>query len=294
MENCRLCPRNCGTNRSIGQTGFCGSDDKVKIARADLHFWEEPCISGENGSGTVFFSHCNMKCVFCQNYRISTDNQGKTITIDELSDIFLMLEEKGANNINLVTPTHYVPQIISAIELSKKNGLSLPFLYNSSGYETKETIQMLKGYIDIYLPDLKYFNNKYAVRYSSAPDYFEKASTAISEMVNQAGECLFNNDGIIQKGVIVRHLMLPGLLFDSKKILDYLHNTYKNKIYISIMSQYTPLDTIPDCFPELKRNLPLGHYEALVNYAIELGIENAYIQEGDSAKESFIPDFYTE
>lgn len=294
MKNCGICPRNCRINRSIGETGFCKSDDKIKIARADLHFWEEPCISGKNGSGTVFFSHCNMKCVFCQNYKISTENQGKIINENELADIFLELQEKGANNINLVTPTHYVPQIIRALITAKASGLCIPILYNTSGYENKDTIKMLDGYIDIYLPDFKYFDNKYAKKYSMAPDYFEKASLALSEMVKQVGECEFDQNGIIKKGVIVRHLMLPGLLFDSKKVIDFLYKTYKDKIYISIMSQYTPLDTVPDKFPELKRNLPKGHYDALVNYAAELGIINAYIQEGESAKESFIPEFYND
>lgn len=294
MKNCRICPRNCGIDRTSGGVGFCKSDEKIKIARADLHFWEEPCISGEKGSGTVFFSHCNMKCVFCQNYTISTQNSGKVITINELCNIFLMLQEKGANNINLVTPTHYVPQIITALDMAKKKGLSLPILYNSSGYESAETIKMLDGYIDIYMPDFKYFNNKYAKKYSSAPDYFNIASIALSEMVQQIGKCEFDSNGIMKKGIIVRHLMLPGLLFDSKKIIDYLYKTYKNDIYISIMSQYTPLDTIPDSYPELKRNLPNGHYDALVEYALNLGVENAFIQEGESAKESFIPEFYSE
>lgn len=292
MECCNLCPRMCEKNRSAGETGFCKSDDKIKIARADLHFWEEPCISGSNGSGTVFFSHCNMKCVFCQNYNISTKNQGKIISEKELSEIFIMLQEKGANNINLVTPTHYVPQIIRALDTAKASGLKLPVLYNTSGYENTETIKMLDGYIDIYLPDLKYFDNKYAKKYSSCPDYFEKASTAINEMFSQVGKCKFDKNGLIKKGVIVRHLMLPGLLFDSKKVIDYLYSTYKDSVYLSIMSQYTPLSTIPDSFPELKRNLPKGHYDALIEYAAGLGVKNAYIQSGESAKESFIPEFY--
>jgi len=294
LKNCKLCPRNCGVDRTSGETGFCKIDDKIKIARADLHFWEEPCISGETGSGTVFFSHCNMKCAFCQNYRISTENQGKIITQAQLCDTFLMLQQKGANNINLVTPTHYVPQIIEALKLAKAKGLSLPVVYNSSGYENVDTIKMLEGYVDVYLPDFKYYDNKYAIKYSSSPDYFEKASAAIFQMVKQTGSCCFDENGLIKSGVIVRHLMLPGLLFDSKKIIDYLYTNFGDKIYISIMSQYTPLDTISDKFPELKRNLPKGHYEALVNYAQDIGIVNAYIQEGDSAMESFIPEFYSD
>lgn len=294
MDNCTLCPRNCGVSRSSGEVGFCKCDDKIKIARADLHYWEEPCISGKNGSGTVFFSHCNMKCVFCQNYKISTQNQGKTVSIDELSRLFLDLQEKGAHNINLVTPTHYIPQIVHSLDIAKKNGLYIPIVYNTSGYEKIESLRMLEGYIDIYLPDFKYFDNKYSMKYSSAPDYFKVASSALSEMTRQIGNIEFDKSGLMTKGVIVRHLMLPGLLFDSKKVIDYLYSTYKDSIYISIMSQYTPLHTIPDNFHELKRNLPEGHYDALINYAVELGIENAFTQDGASAKESFIPDFYDE
>jgi len=294
MEKCMLCPRNCGVSRYKGETGFCNCDDKLKIARADLHYWEEPCISGKNGSGTVFFSHCNMKCVFCQNYNISTRNQGKIISISGLSRIFLELEEKGAHNINLVTPTHYIPMIIQALDMAKTSGLSIPVVYNTSGYEKVESLKLLEGYVDIYLPDFKYFDNKYALKYSSAPDYFQVASAALSEMTRQVGLPKFTKDGLMKKGVIVRHLMLPGLLFDSKKIIDYLYSTYKDSIYISIMSQYTPLDTVPDKFPELKRTLPKGHYDSLVDYAVDLGIKNAFIQDGASAKESFIPEFYTE
>ena len=294
MENCRICPRSCGVSRSRGEIGFCECNDKVKIARADLHYWEEPCISGKNGSGTVFFSHCNMKCVFCQNYQISTRNRGKTVSVNELSRKFLELQARGAHNINLVTPTHYIPQIIQALDTAKRNGLSIPVVYNTGGYERVESLRLLEGYVDIYLPDFKYYDNKYSMKYSSAPDYFKVAASALSEMTRQAGTMEFNKEGLMTKGVIVRHLMLPGLLFDSKKVIDYLYSTYKDSIYISIMSQYTPLDTIPAVFPELKRTLPEGHYDALIDYAVNLGIKNAFIQDGASAKESFIPDFYTE
>ncbi len=291
LKNCTLCPRKCGIDRTSGKSGFCGADDRIKIARAALHFWEEPCISGKNGSGTVFFSHCTMKCVYCQNYKISTGGSGRYVTAEELADIFLDLQAEGANNINLVTPTHYAAGVVSALDIAKKRGLTLPVLYNTSGYENAEMIKMLEGYVDIYLPDLKYFDDKYAVKYSSAKDYFKVASGAIEEMYRQTGECRFDENGIIEKGVIVRHLMLPGLLFDTKKVLDYLHSTFKNNIYISIMSQYTPLDTVPDEFPELKRRLNPEHYEAMLDYAEKIGIENAFIQEGSSASESFIPDF---
>ncbi|MDD6214354.1 MAG: radical SAM protein [Firmicutes bacterium] len=292
LKNCRLCPRNCGVNRQSGKIGFCGSNSRIKIARAALHFWEEPCISGKSGSGAIFFSHCTLKCVFCQNYGISTQNHGKYISESDLSDIFLHLQDQGANNINLVTPTHYVPQIINALCTARKNGLQIPIVYNTSGFEKPETIRLLSNYIDVYLPDLKYFDDRYAVKYSNAADYFKTASAAIAEMYRQTGPCVFDESGIIQKGVIVRHLMLPGLLFDTKKIIDYLHSEYGNNIFMSIMSQYTPLDTVPNKFPELKRKLSKKHYAAILDYAAGLGIENAFIQEGDPASESFIPDFY--
>lgn len=294
LSSCTLCPRHCGIDRKSGNFGFCGADDTIKIARCALHFWEEPCISGERGSGTVFFSHCSMKCVYCQNYKISKLGIGKTISINELADSFLYLAKEGANNINLVTPTHYVPQIIEAVNIAKNKGLNLPIIYNSSGYETVDTIKMLKGIVDVYLPDMKYFDDQYAVRYSSAPNYFKTASHAISEMFAQVGKCVFNEKGIIKKGVIVRHLMLPHLLFDSKKIIDYLHTTYGDDIFLSIMNQYTPTSNISENFPELKEKISEEYYNSLIDYALKIGVKNAYIQEGDTAKESFIPEFFGE
>ncbi|MBV1821389.1 radical SAM protein, partial [Bacteroidales bacterium MSK.15.36] len=233
LNQCRLCPRECNVNRLKGEVGYCGASEKLMVSRAALHFWEEPCVSGENGSGTVFFSNCNLKCVFCQNHCISQENLGIEISIERLSEIFLELEENGANNINLVTPTHYVPQIIEALKLSKASGLNIPILYNSNGYDSLDTLKALDGYIDVYLPDLKYYNSKYSLKYSMAKDYFEKASIAIEEMYRQVGKPVFDENGIIKKGVIIRHLMLPGLLFDSKKILDYIHKTFGNNVYIS-------------------------------------------------------------
>ncbi len=290
LEHCELCPRKCGVNRSVGEVGFCGADNKLKIARADLHFWEEPCISGENGSGTVFFSCCNMKCVFCQNYCISTENKGKNVTCEELSEAFIKLQEKGANNINLVTPTHFVPQIIESLDIAKEKGLTLPVVYNCGGYEKVETIKKLSGYVDVYMPDMKYFSDKYAVKFSDAPNYFDTAKAALEEMFRQVGKPVFDENGIMQKGVIVRHMMLPGLLFDTKKIIDYLYNTYKDDIYISIMSQYTPMPNVKN-IPELDRKISEKQYETMVDYALDLGVKNAFIQEGSSATESFIPDF---
>ncbi len=292
LKSCTLCPRACGIDRTSEQTGYCKADDRIKIAKAYLHQWEEPPISGTNGSGTVFFSHCNMGCVFCQNYKISSLNQGKYVTVNELCDVFLDLEKQKAHNINLVTPTHYIPQIADALILSKDKGLKIPVLYNCGGYENVEALKMLDGLIDIYMPDMKYFDDKYAVKYSNAPHYFEYAKKAIDEMYRQVGKNEFNKD-IMTKGVIVRHMMLPGLLFDSKKILDYLYSKYGDNIYISIMSQYTPMPNAKN-YPEINKIVSKKYYETLVNCAVELGIKNAFIQNGTSVGESFIPDFYNE
>lgn len=290
LENCSLCPRNCGVNRLSEKRGFCGAGDKIRVARAALHYWEEPCISGNIGSGTVFFSYCTLKCVFCQNHNISQCSFGKEISIDRLGEIFIELQEKGALNINLVTPTHYVPQIIEAIRLGRNKGLNIPIIYNSSGYEKVETIKLLKGYIDVYLPDMKYFDSKYSVKYSKAKDYFLYAKESIDEMINQVGNVEFDENGIIKKGVIIRHLMLPGLLFDSKKIVDYIHKTYGNKVYISLMNQYTPLEHVKE-YPEINKPLNQKHYEALIDYSLDIGVEKGFIQEEGTAKESFIPLF---
>ena len=290
LEKCMLCPRNCQVDRKQGEKGFCHAGYDPRIARAALHFWEEPCISGSKGSGAVFFSHCSLKCVFCQNYEISQQDAGREVTIEQLGGIFLDLQKQGAHNINLVTPTHYVPQIIEALKLAKSKNLKIPIVYNSSGYETVQTIKLLQNFVDIYLPDLKYFDSKYSERYSQAPEYFYIASKAIDEMVSQVGPPVFDHNGLMKKGVIVRHLMLPGLLFDSKKIVDHLRKTYGNRIYLSIMNQYTPLKNISG-YPEIDRTLPSAHYESFVQYAIRQGIGNAFIQEGDTAKESFIPSF---
>lgn len=287
---CLLCPRKCGIDRNF-ETGFCRAGNKVKIARAALHFWEEPCISGESGSGTVFFSHCTLKCVYCQNQKISTGGSGYYVTERELADIFIDLQNRGANNINLVTPTHYVPQIINALDIAKENGLTLPILYNCGGYESTEIIKMLDGYIDIYMPDMKYFDDKYAIKYSSAPNYFKTAAAALNEMYSQVGDAEFDENGIMKKGMLVRHLMLPHLLFDTKKIMDYLRKTYGDKIYISLMNQYTPMPAVEN-IPELNQKLNPKQYETMIEYCIEHEMENVFIQEGETASESFIPEFY--
>lgn len=292
LNNCTLCPRFCKINRNKNELGFCKIGKDLFVARAALHYWEEPIISGEKGSGTVFFSGCNLKCVFCQNYKISNNNFGKRISINRLSEIFLELQEQGANNINLVTPTHFVSQIIEALKIAKKNGLFIPIVYNSSGYENVDTIKLLQGYIDIYLPDFKYFDNKYALKYSKCNNYFEHASSAIDEMIKQVGKPQFNEKGILIKGVIVRHMLLPGLLEDSKKIIHYLVDKYNNDIFISIMNQYTPTNNL-DKYNEINRTVSNTEYEALIDYAMDLGIQNGFMQEGETQKTSFIPEFDT-
>lgn len=286
---CNLCPRKCNIDRNVHK-GYCRVGDTLKVSRAALHMWEEPCISGTNGSGTVFFTGCNLRCVYCQNQTISNGENGKEITVDRLSEIFLDLQTKGAHNINLVTPTHYVDLIIKAIGMARKNGLGIPIVYNCGGYESVDTLVKLKGYIDVYMPDFKYFDDALAVKYSNAPNYVNIAKAAIEEMFSQVGENEFDNDGMMTKGVLVRHLILPGQSSDSKKILHYLYNAYKNSIYISIMSQYTPMKHF-DEFPELNRRIYNKEYNRVIDYAIELGIENAFIQEGKASLKSFIPDF---
>lgn len=287
---CNICPRRCGADRENGSLGFCGASNKIRIARAALHFWEEPCLSGKNGAGTVFFSHCNMKCVYCQNYRISTRGAGHEVSIGELAEIFLDLQSRGANNIDLVTPTHYALDIAEAVKKAKNSGLHIPVLYNCGGYESVETLKRLEGLIDIYMPDMKYYRDKYAMKYSSAPKYFETACAALEEMYRQTGAVVLDKNGIMQSGVIVRHMMLPGLMLDTKKIMDYLFDTYGNNIYISLMSQYTPLKNV-ERFPELNRKIDMKKYNSIVDYCMNRGMENVFIQEGSAAKESFIPCF---
>lgn len=288
---CRLCPRECNADRANGETGYCGETAQLRVARAALHMWEEPCISGETGSGTVFFTGCPLKCVFCQNNSIAGNQTGKTLTTKRLAEIFLELQAKNACNINLVTPTHFVPQIAEALKLAKTKGLSIPIVYNTGSYEKVSTLRLLDGLVDIYLPDLKYASSRLGERYSNAPDYFEVATAAIGEMFRQTGKPVIDEaTGLMKRGIIVRHLMLPKRLSDSKKVVKYLYETYGNDIYVSVMNQYTPMRTFPD-MPELNRRIFHKEYNALVDYCIELGIENGFIQEGDVASESFIPPF---
>lgn len=295
MSECMLCPRKCGADRSGGKAGYCGETDCVRLARAALHMWEEPCISGEKGSGTVFFTGCALRCVYCQNHEIAAGAVGKAVSIGRLSEIFLELQAKSANNINLVTPSHFVPQIIEALKRAKRDGLRIPVVYNTSGYENVSTLQMLEGYVDVYLPDFKYSDREHAKRYSGAADYPQKAEAALAEMVRQTGPPQFDGHGMMKKGVIVRHLLLPGCLEDAKRIVHYLYKTYGNQIYMSLMNQYTPLDSLDkEKYPEIARKVSDRAYDSLVNYAIELGVEQAFIQEGDTAEESFIPPFTLE
>lgn len=286
--NCNLCPRNCNINR-YETLGFCMAPPKIKIAKADLFFYEEPCISGNNGSGAIFFSHCNLKCIFCQNYEISTNNIGKEITIDKFSDIMINLQNKGALNINLVTPTMYIPLIKKGIIKAKEKGLNIPIIYNTSGYENVEALKILDGLIDVYLPDFKYYNDNLAYKYSNIKNYKETVKNAIDEMYRQTGKITFDKNGIIKKGVIVRHLMLPNMEDDSKKIIEYLYKKYKDNIFLSIMNQYTVIKPLK--YKELNKTIEKKVYDDVINYAYDLGIRNAYIQEGRTQKKSFIPDF---
>lgn len=290
MSACTLCPRECHVDRSSGKKGFCGMDGTIYLARAALHMWEEPCISGTKGSGAVFFSGCGLRCCFCQNHDIAIGSRGLAVSVERLGEIFLELKEKGAANINLVTGAHYVPQIIEALKLARMQGMDLPVVYNSSGYEKLETLKLLEGYVDIYLPDLKYMEPDLAQKFSHAPDYVERAKAAIKEMVRQSGSCQFGEDGYIRRGTIVRHLILPGHTKNSRKVLRYLHETYGEDIYISIMNQYTPVREFGE-FKELNRKVTKREYEKVLDAAVEMGIQNGFIQEGETASESFIPEF---
>lgn len=289
-EDCLLCPRKCGINRRTGQTGVCGVSSEIKVARAALHYWEEPCISGKKGSGAVFFSGCSLHCVFCQNREISDGKAGKVISKERLSDIFMELAVKGANNINLVTPGQYIPDIVWAVNDAKSRGMKLPIIYNTSGYENVTELKLLEGIVDVYLPDFKYMDSSLSAMYSRAKDYPSVAKQALSEMVRQQPDVVIDDaTGLIQKGVIVRQLLLPGHVNDAKAVLKYLYDTYHDHVYISMMSQFTPI-ALKD-YPEINRTVTRREYERLIDYALKIGITNAFIQEGDVAKDSFIPAF---
>lgn len=288
-SSCTLCPRKCKINRN-GKKGFCGETEELRVGRASLHMWEEPCISGEKGSGTVFFAGCSLKCCYCQNYKLSRGEAGVAITTEKLADTFLDLKNRGAHNINLVTAEHFAPHIKDAVRIARENGLDIPVILNSSGYVTVETLELLKDTVDVFLVDFKYMDKELAKKYSLAEDYPVAAKKAIEKMTQIAGEPVFDSNGILQKGVIVRHLCLPGCTEDSMDVIKYIFDTYGDSVVLSIMSQYTPVGMC-DLFPELKRRLSEDEHESVIDYCIDIGIENAYIQEGESASESFIPSF---
>ena len=288
LKNCSLCPRRCLVNRYL-EKGYCGASNKIKLAYYSLHMWEEPVISGDNGSGTIFFSHCNLRCLYCQNKKISIDGYGKYITNKRLGEIMLELQDKNAHNINLVTPTHYVPQIASVLHKLKNKELKIPVVYNTSSYENVGTLMMMKGLVDIYLADLKYYDDELAIKYSGCHDYCETATMAIDEMYRQVGSCELDDNGMMKKGLIVRVLILPGHIHDAKEIINYLYKTYHDDIYISIMNQYTPVNKC--LYDNLNRKLSEEEYDEVINYALTIGVNKAFIQEGDTASESFIPEF---
>ena len=287
LENCALCPHKCSINRNDGQIGRCKSKDTVKIALYSTHNFEEPCISGKKGSGTVFFSNCNMNCVFCQNYEISQQGKGKEITIEDLAKIFLIQQSKNVENINLVTPTSYVPQIIEAIKIARKNGLNLPIVYNTNGYENVETIKMLDGYIDIYLPDLKYSDDNLAKRLSKVDNYFEIATEAIKEMKKQVGKTEFNENGIMKKGIIIRHLVLPNHILNSRRVLRWINDNIPDS-YVSVMAQYFPTYKAKE-IEDINRKLTKKEYQEIENYLYRLNLENGYIQELGEHEEEYVP-----
>lgn len=290
QESCRLCPRECGADRAAGQRGRCHADVEIKVARAALHMWEEPCISGTEGSGAVFFSGCSLGCVYCQNREISGGRSGAVISVTRLAEIFLELQRQNANNINLVTAGHYLPQTTDALRLAREQGLTIPVVYNSSGYEKEDALWLLEGLVDVYLPDFKYLDETLAGQYSGAPDYPQVAQKALREMVRQQPQPRFDERGIMTKGVIVRHLLLPGHVREAKRVVRYLHETYGGRIYISLMNQYTPTERVAED-PLLGRRVTKREYERLLAYAAELGVEQGFYQEGETAQESFIPPF---
>lgn len=289
LEKCAICPHNCGINRLNNQIGRCKSRDTVKVALYSTHNFEEPCISGKKGSGTVFFSNCNMNCVFCQNYEISQQGKGKEISIEELADIFIKQQEKDVENINLVTPTSYVPQIIEAIKISRGNGLKLPIVYNTNGYEKVETLKMLDGYVDIYLPDFKYSDDDLAKRLSKVDNYFEIVTEALKEMYRQTGKAVFNDEGIMQKGMIIRHLVLPNHVLNSRRVLKWI-NENMHEVYVSVMAQYFPTYKAKE-IDDINRKLTKEEYEQIENYLYRLDLENGYIQELGEHEEEYVPNW---
>ncbi len=290
LEKCEICPHKCKVNRNQNEIGRCKSKDTVKIALYSIHDFEEPCISGERGSGTVFFSNCNMNCIYCQNYEISQQGKGKEITIKELADVFIEQQNKNVENINLVTPTSYAMQIIEAIKIAKGNGLKIPIVYNTNGYEDVETIKKLKGYIDIYLPDFKYYFNELGEKYSKVKNYFEISTQAIKEMYKQVGRPRLDENGIMKKGLMIRHLVLPNNIENSKKVLSWIKENLDENIFVSIMAQYFPTYTAKNV-ENLNRKLTLEEYEEIENYLFSLNLDNGYIQELGEHEEEYVPNW---
>ncbi len=286
LSKCEICPRKCGADRENGKAGICRTDKKIMIARAAPHYWEEPCISGERGSGTVFFAGCSLGCVFCQNRKISRFSAGSEVSVNELAQIFMDLQKKGVHNINLVTPTHYIPQISAALDIAD---LHIPVVYNSGGYDLPEALDLLDSKVKIFLPDFKYMDRSLAEKFSHAPDYPQVAKAALKKMFSLAGKPRFDENGIMKSGVIVRHLVLPDHTDDSKAVIKYLFDTYGDSIYISIMNQSTPVCDTP--FDALGRSVTDGEYNEVVAFAEKIGVRNAFVQEGGTVSESFIPDF---
>ena len=288
INNCEICPRKCKVNR-YERRGYCRCNNNVKVALVSKHYFEEPCISGKNGSGTIFFSNCNLNCVFCQNFDISQCGKGKEITVDRLAEIMIEQQSRGANNINLVTPTMYVEQIIRAIDIAKANGLNIPIVYNSNGYEKVSTLKLLKGYVDIYLPDFKYFNDEIAIKYSKAPNYFEYVTNALIEMQSQFDEYIFDGD-IMKKGMMIRHLVLPNHLQNSKNILKWIKNNMRSDIYVSLMAQYFPTyKVVGDDL--IGRKLSFNEYRKIQQFFYDLNFENGYIQDLGRHEKEFVPEF---
>lgn len=290
MADCDICPRECHADRISGKKGFCRSGADPVVARVSLHYHEEPCISGDIGSGTVFFGGCNMGCVYCQNQAISRGDGGKAITVERLAAIFLEQQKAGAANLNLVTPSHFTPQIIEGLELAKKQGLQIPVVWNSSAYEKVETLRLLSGLVDIYMPDFKYLSSGTAALYSQAADYPMAAKRALAEMFAQRPQAEFDEKGMLLRGCLVRHLLLPGQVEESKRVLQYLFREYGHSIYISIMGQYTPCGNLAG-YPQINRRVTRAEYDELVDFALEIGIENAFVQDLAAADEMYIPEF---
>ncbi len=290
LEKCKICPRNCNVNRASGVKGYCKCDDKIKLALVSTHYFEEPCISGKNGSGTVFFSNCNLNCIYCQNYEISQENKGEVVSIERLAEIFLEQQKRGVDNINLVTPTMYANQIIESIKIARNNGLSIPIIYNSNAYENVETIKSLNGYIDVYLPDLKYYSNDIALKYSKAPNYFEVATKAIKEMYKQVGKAQFDENGILQKGIIIRHLILPSHIQNTKHILKWIKDNMPEDIIVSVMAQYFPTYKAKED-NLINRKISRREYKDVENFLFTLDFKNGYMQELGEHEEEFVPRF---